>query len=182
MWRSRPRPSSGKGPAGTPGAALIWLELTTGLVHRWNPVSGDDAPVGSTVPVGAAVPRSGGGPVAATAEGFADQGRRPLPSPVLAAGERCNDGKCDPQGRFWAGTATPGRPGAATLYLLDHDHTITSVITDVTVSNGLGWSPDGSLLFYVDTTAGRTSALSTRPAAPEGGEPSSRSARAGRMA
>jgi sugar lactone lactonase YvrE len=65
---------------------------------------------------------------------------------------RFNDGACDPVGRFWAGTvADDVRPGGGALYRLDPDGTITTVLEGVTESNGLGWSPDGTILYYVDS-------------------------------
>jgi sugar lactone lactonase YvrE len=63
-----------------------------------------------------------------------------------------NDGKCDPAGRFLAGTAARAAGGAA-LYRLDTDGRVTTLIENVTLSNGLGWSPDGALMYYVDTAA-----------------------------
>lgn len=65
---------------------------------------------------------------------------------------RFNDGKCDPAGRFWAGTmSTAGVPGAGSLYALEPRGTVSLKIQGVSVSNGLAWSPDGSLFYYIDT-------------------------------
>jgi sugar lactone lactonase YvrE len=41
------------------------------------------------------------------------------------------------------------------LYRLDHDGRVARMVTGVTVSNGIGWSPDGTLMYYVDTLTGR---------------------------
>lgn len=69
---------------------------------------------------------------------------------------RFNDGKCDPKGRFWVGTMSiDGQPGAGSLYSLAQGQGITQKVPHVTISNGLGWSPDGSRLFYVDTSTQR---------------------------
>jgi sugar lactone lactonase YvrE len=58
-----------------------------------------------------------------------------------------NDGACDPQGRFWAGTmAHDESPGAGVLYRLELDGTCTTVLAGLTISNGIGWSPDGSAM------------------------------------
>src|SRR5919112_1707017 len=73
---------------------------------------------------------------------------------------RMNDGACDPQGRFWAGSmAYDERPGAGTLYRMDHDGTVTAVVRGVTISNGLGWSPDGGTMYYADSGAGTLDAF-----------------------
>jgi len=59
-----------------------------------------------------------------------------------------NDGKCDPAGRFRAGTLTerPTVEGASALYRLDPDLRVTKVLGGVTVSNGLGWSDDAPIM------------------------------------
>ena len=68
-----------------------------------------------------------------------------------------NDGGCDPQGRFWAGTA--GRVtqvrGTGALYRLDTDNETVQVLPDVSISNGIGWSPSGDVTYYIDTPAQR---------------------------
>jgi sugar lactone lactonase YvrE len=70
---------------------------------------------------------------------------------------RMNEGACDPDGRFYCGSmAHDKRPGAGALYRLDADGSVRIVVDDVTVSNGLDWSPDGSLAYYNDTDTHRT--------------------------
>jgi sugar lactone lactonase YvrE len=65
---------------------------------------------------------------------------------------RMNDGGCDPQGRFYCGTmAYDERAGAGSLHRLDIDGSVHTVLTGVTISNGLQWSSSGSEVFYVDT-------------------------------
>ena len=68
---------------------------------------------------------------------------------------RMNDGACDPQGRFWAGTmAYDESPGAGALYRLELDGSCTTVLTGLTISNGIGWSPDGSTMYLNDSGTG----------------------------
>lgn len=65
---------------------------------------------------------------------------------------RFNDGKCDPEGRFWAGTMSlDGSMATGFLYCLDHDLTVRTVLEGVSTSNGLGWSVDGAHMYYIDT-------------------------------
>lgn len=65
---------------------------------------------------------------------------------------RFNDGKCSPDGRFFAGTiSTTKKSGTATLYRLDSDLSIHQAFTGVTNSNGIVWSRDGSTCYYIDT-------------------------------
>jgi sugar lactone lactonase YvrE len=69
---------------------------------------------------------------------------------------RMNEGACDPDGRFYCGSmAYDKRPGGGALYRLDPDRSAHVVLENVTVSNGLDWSPDGSLAYYNDTDTGR---------------------------
>jgi len=66
-------------------------------------------------------------------------------------GNRFNDGKCDPRGRFIAGTmdlAETDQTGS--LYSFD-GKTITKLLSDITISNGLTWSPDHKTFYYIDT-------------------------------
>jgi sugar lactone lactonase YvrE len=71
-----------------------------------------------------------------------------------------NEGGCDPAGAFYAGSmAYDARPGAGRLYRLAPSGEITVVLPTVTISNGLAWSPDGTLAYYVDTTTGRIDVL-----------------------
>ena len=63
-----------------------------------------------------------------------------------------NDAKCDPVGRLFAGTtAYDFAEGAGTLYRIDADRSWQAVVGGVTISNGLGWSPDGARLYYIDS-------------------------------
>ena len=65
---------------------------------------------------------------------------------------RMNEGACDPDGRFYCGSmAYDKRPRGGALYRLDPDHSARVVLADVTISNGLDWSPDGALAYYNDT-------------------------------
>ncbi|WP_346620637.1 SMP-30/gluconolactonase/LRE family protein [Blastococcus montanus] len=105
-------------------------------------------------------PRRGGGAVIGVERGFALQdadGTLVHLDPVWDDPSiRMNDGGCDPDGRFWCGSmAYDQRPGAASLYRLDPDGSVSRVLGDVTVSNGLDWSPDGSLAYYNDTATHR---------------------------
>lgn len=65
---------------------------------------------------------------------------------------RMNEGSCDPDGRFYCGSMSRDkRPGAGALYRLDPDLSVRVVLPDVTISNGLEWTKDGSRAYYNDT-------------------------------
>jgi sugar lactone lactonase YvrE len=69
---------------------------------------------------------------------------------------RFNDGKTDSRGRIWAGTMhlNPRNPvWTGSLYRIDSDGTVTTHATNIGISNGLGWSPDDSVMYYSDTSA-----------------------------
>src|SRR3954453_9317896 len=105
-------------------------------------------------------PRRGGGSVIAVERGFLledGDGTLTQLEPVWSdPGVRMNEGGCDPDGSFWAGSmAYDQRPGAAALYRLDPDRQVHRVLDGVTISNGLDWSPDGSLAYYDDTATHR---------------------------
>ena len=72
-----------------------------------------------------------------------------------------NDGACDPQGRFWAGTmAYDESPGAGALYRLELDGSCTTVLTGLTIANGIGWSPDARTMYLNDSGTGRVETFS----------------------
>jgi sugar lactone lactonase YvrE len=82
--------------------------------------------------------------------------RRLVEIPHGRPGMRCNDGACDPAGRFWIGTmALDERPGAGALYRYDVDGTLRTMLEGVTLSNGLGWDASGRLMYYVDSPTQR---------------------------
>ena len=66
---------------------------------------------------------------------------------------RFNDGKCDPQGRFWVGTLSDARQPEAALYRYDAVHGLVRMADGITVSNGLAFSPDGGTMYWSDTTS-----------------------------
>ena len=69
---------------------------------------------------------------------------------------RMNEGGCDPDGRFYCGSmAYDHRTGAGALYRLDPDGSVRVVLENVTISNGLEWSPDGSRAYYNDSPTQR---------------------------
>jgi sugar lactone lactonase YvrE len=107
--------------------------------------------------VAAAVrPRAHGGAVIGVERGFAleepDGSLTTLAELWPDPGVRMNEGGCDPDGRFYCGSmAYDKSPGAGALYRLDPDRSTHVVLDDVTISNGLEWSCDGSLAYYNDT-------------------------------
>ena len=141
---------------------LLFVDLTAGVVFRYDQfgVKLESFSVGQEV--GAVVPRRGGGLVLAVRDGIAtasDTGEGfGLTAPVERdiPGNRMNDAKCDPAGRLLAGTtAFDFSPHSAALYRVEPDWSFEPIVRDVTQSNGIAWSPDGSRMYFIDSaTAG----------------------------
>ena len=71
-------------------------------------------------------------------------------------GTRLNDGRADRQGRFWAGSMVEsGEQGACALYCLDHQLQLSRQVSGLSISNGLCWSPDGTIMYHTDTPSRR---------------------------
>jgi sugar lactone lactonase YvrE len=140
---------------------LLRVDITPGCVHGWDPASGSAWRRECDGEVSAVIPRAGGsGFVLACGHRILlDDGHH---THVLAGVEedlpdnRFNDCRCDPRGRLWAGTMSKVRePGAAALYRLDPGTGLERVITGTTISNGLGWSPAGDRMYFIDSTTQR---------------------------
>jgi sugar lactone lactonase YvrE len=150
---------------------LLWVDQYAGLVHAGDLAGDGTLRVARTYdvghPVGAVVPAAppDDGWLVAYAAGFGylsvagtvtELAQPERDAPVRT---RMNDGKCDARGRFYAGSmAWDKTPGMGSLYRLDPDLSVTTVLTGVTISNGLAWSADGRTLHYVDTPAPRVDA------------------------
>lgn len=141
---------------------LLWVDILGHRVHQYDPANGRDEVVLETpAEVGAVVPRRDGGLAIATDGAFAIYGAgatSPATIVPIGAGRlatRLNDGKCNSRGQFWAGTVAYDSPrGSASLDRLDATMTAKRVLDGITISNGLGWSPDGNTMYYIDTATG----------------------------
>jgi sugar lactone lactonase YvrE len=149
-----------EGPVWSDGwGGLRWVDMLAGDVLSLH--AGGAIGRRHVATVAAALrPRRRGGAVILIERGFAleDEGGavQPLVEIWTDPAVRMNEGACDPQGRFYGGSmAYDQRPGAAALHRLDPDGSVSAVLEDVTISNGLDFSPDGSVAYYVDTPTGR---------------------------
>ncbi len=115
------------------------------------------------IDVGAVAVRASGGLVMAAADGFRSleaDGSQTVLAEVEAddPGMRMNDGKCDRHGRFWAGTMAydeGGPAGLGTLYRLDPDLSVRTMLDGVSISNGIDWSPDDRVMYFIDSLTRR---------------------------
>lgn len=144
---------------------LLRVDIARGRIHAWCPASDQVATREVAGEVSAVLPRAeaAGWLVAAGHELLLLDGEDERVVAVVERDEpdtRFNDCKCDPQGRLWAGTMSRTRTaGAGALYRLHAGGEIERVIAAATISNGLGWSPDGERMYYVDSTTQRVDVL-----------------------
>lgn len=150
----------GEGPVWDPATGeIVWVDILAGTIHRHDPENGAGRRVEVGQSVGAAVLGPDHTMLAAVGDGFATVGADggvQLVNPFLRDDTdlRMNDGKCDPVGRFVAGSISlTGRTGTSALYRLEDDGAITTLMTGVSVSNGLAWDDDGTRMYYIDTPA-----------------------------
>lgn len=138
--------------------ALYYVDIEAHQVHRYEPATGAEHSWNVGQRVGTVVPRESGGLVIAGDHGlyFLDEASGELtaiadPEPDKPD-NRFNDGKCSPDGRFFAGTISlVKKTGDAKLYRLDPDLTLHEAFGPVTNSNGIVWSKDGKTVYYIDT-------------------------------
>ncbi|MFJ1971098.1 SMP-30/gluconolactonase/LRE family protein [Streptomyces sp. NPDC087903] len=150
----------GEGPTWDADAGrLLWIDILGSRVHSYDPVSGRRTVRTTDQHVGAAKPRAGGGLVLNLRDGvglldpdesFRWLHRDPVP------GRRANDAAVAPDGTLWTGTMRYDEaPGGGTLSRVTGDGSVEVVLDDVAVSNGTGWSPDGRLMYYIDSPTRR---------------------------
>ncbi|MFH9005053.1 SMP-30/gluconolactonase/LRE family protein [Streptomyces afghaniensis] len=146
---------------------LLWIDILGCRVHTYDPATGRRTVRRTEQHVGAVKPRAGGGLVLnlrdgvglldpdGDADGDSHGGfrwlhREPVP------GRRANDAAVAPDGSLWAGTMRYDEaPGGGTLSRITGDGSVDVVLDDVAVSNGTGWSPDGRLMYYIDSPTRR---------------------------
>jgi len=138
--------------------ALYWVDIKGHRLQRLEPQSGAVRTWRLPEPVGCAALRETGGAIVALQSGFAfldlatetlEWIARPEPD---RPGNRMNDGKCDRQGRFWAGTMDDAeRTRSGALYRVDPDLGVHRLESDIGIPNALAWSPDSRTLYFADT-------------------------------
>ena len=139
---------------------LYWVDIQRRQVYAYNPETHTNLGYDVKEQVGTLVFRERGGLMLALKNGFARLDLRTGAVEKITDPEshlpdnRFNDGKCDPQGRFWAGTMSEhDEMGAGSLYCLDYDGSVTKKIENVTISNGLVWTKSQDRFYFVDSLA-----------------------------
>lgn len=148
---------------------LFWVDVYNHRVHRFDPATGQDSFFDTGGVVSAIVAAGPDRLLIAQGDSLVFlntvtgklvpvyQIEVPLPPDT-----RFNDGKCDPQGRLWIGTCSDIQ-GQAALYRYDPDGTMRVMETDLTISNGLGWSPDGATFYLTDSAQHKIFAYDFEP-------------------
>ena len=139
--------------------ALYFVDIRAPSLNRFDPATGRNVAMPMPASIGCFALRQRGGFIVALRDGVWLADRHGVPTQKIAdapydtAHHRFNDGRCDLQGRFLAGSMNENRDAAsASLVRIDADHTMTEVLRDMTISNGLAWSPDGRTMYHADTT------------------------------
>ncbi len=163
-----PRPVSdvvcalGEGPTWDADAGVMrWVDIDRGALYE-APIGAEGVGPTRTVltvdgTLGAAVHAEGGGLLLAASRHLE---HRDASGDTVAtwelippdAARRLNDGACDPAGRYVVGSMLlDSSSGDEQLWRLEHDGTVTVLDEGIGLSNGLAWSPDGGVMYHVDT-------------------------------
>lgn len=145
---------------------LYWVDILEKKLCLLDPATKTNRIIALDQFIGTVVPRRNGGVMLALQRGFywlnlETEKLTPVADPEKDLPDnRFNDGKCDPAGRFWAGTMSlVGKNNAGALYRLDADLSVHKMLDGVTTSNGIAWSLDARTLYYIDTPTRRVDAF-----------------------
>lgn len=137
---------------------LLWVNITGRILNIYTPSINFNKEMFTGKMIGTVVPAESGMVMVALEDGFyridINTGAKTfIANPEKdVVGNRFNDGKCDPAGRFWAGSMSmSGKNEAGALYRLDEDSTVHKMIDNVSTSNGIVWSLDQQTMYYIDT-------------------------------
>ena len=138
--------------------ALYWVDIRAPALHRFEPATGAVRTWPMPEAIGSVALRERGGPLVALRSGLhvLDPASGALtlacaPEPDRTE-NRLNDGRCDREGRFWVGSMHEREPGpTGALYRVDPDRRSHRIFDGITIPNGLGWSPDGRVMYFTDT-------------------------------
>jgi sugar lactone lactonase YvrE len=137
---------------------LWWVDIEGRKLNMYDPGTKVNLVIDVTERIGTVVPAKQGGAILALENGIfhldLEKKKKTLICNPLAELDtiRFNDGKCDPAGRLWVGSMSlKFKRGAASLYTVYPDGNYREVFDGVTVSNGIVWTRDHKIMYYIDT-------------------------------
>jgi len=144
---------------------ICWIDILKGEIHQYSPQQKLHNIIEVHQMIGSAALCTNGNFIAALQKGFGFIDRISGKVTMIADPEsqlpnnRFNEGKCDPGGRFWAGTMSLSEDAqAGSVYVAEKDLSVTKKIENVTISNGMAWSKDHHTFYYIDTPTSEISA------------------------
>ena len=156
---------TGEGPSwDAEHKVLYWVDIPRATIYVYNPATGQNQGIDLSKDfssVGAVVACKSGGLLFTPERKIAYFDFEQLNYQILAEveqdlpGNRFNDGKCDPKGRFLTGTMQKNPDGSSngSLYIMDKDARVRKLLDGLQISNGMGWSPDYSTFYLADSTS-----------------------------
>ncbi|HZH58053.1 MAG TPA: SMP-30/gluconolactonase/LRE family protein [Metabacillus sp.] len=146
------------------GHVLYWVDIMSKRLHRYNPEQHHNETFQLDQYIGAVIPSLNGQLVVGLQNGIHALDLQSGSLTLIGDPEtelphnRFNDGKCDPSGRLYIGTMdVNAERGKGSLYRLDLSGQLKKMISPVTISNGLAWSPDEKFMYFIDTPTGEVS-------------------------
>lgn len=135
---------------------LLWVDIEKGILNIYKPDSRENTKYDMGKRIGTVVPIDTGGVAVALEDGiytynFELKELVKRTDPENKPENRFNDGKCDPSGRFWAGTMPMRGGGKGALYQVDENFNSKKMIDEVSISNGIVWTPDKKKMYFIDT-------------------------------
>lgn len=137
---------------------LMWVNIKGKILNFYNPKTSNNKEMFTGQQIGTVVPAELGNVLVALQNGIYTFDVKTGSKKLIVDPEenipdnRFNDGKCDPSGRFWAGTmSTVGKQSNGTLYRLNKDKSIHKMVGNVSISNGIVWSNNHTKMYYIDT-------------------------------
>lgn len=136
---------------------IFWLDILNGLIHEYVPASKEQKSIAVNEMIGSFAFCENGKIIAATKSGFGFLEIELNQLEIITNPEkhlpnnRFNDGKCDPFGRFWAGTMSLSEEAnTGSLYVFSENE-VSKKIENITISNGIAWSNDHKTMYFIDT-------------------------------
>lgn len=144
---------------------LIWIDIEGKSIHQYQLKTKEHYEIPLNERIGCLVLRKGGGFLLGLESGvyemsedydMASTQKLFVRFREEKIGNRCNDGKCDPEGRFFVGTmaidqSSPESRTAGKLYCVEKDGSYKVVEKDLGISNGLAWDTVRNIMYYIDT-------------------------------